>query len=56
MGNFASAAVTKDENGIIYFGSINGVRYFNPGTVLSKRKVSPVIINRDKNIRRTIYT
>ncbi|WP_455497863.1 hybrid sensor histidine kinase/response regulator transcription factor [Coprobacter sp.] len=48
MGNFASAAVTKDENGIIYFGSINGVRYFNPGTVLSKRKVSPVIITEIK--------
>lgn len=48
MGNFASAAVAKDENGIIYFGSINGARYFDPSTVLSKRKVSPIIITEIK--------
>lgn len=28
IGNFSSAAVTKDENGIIYFGSINGALLF----------------------------
>lgn len=48
MGNFTSAAVTKDENGIIYFGSINGARYFDPSAVLSKRKVSRVIITEMK--------
>lgn len=48
MGNFASAAVAKDENGIIYFGSINGARYFDPSAVLSKRKVSPIIITEIK--------
>ena len=44
MGNFASAAVTKDANGIIYFGSINGARYFDPDAVLSNREVPPAII------------
>ena len=48
IGNFSSAAVTKDENGIIYFGSINGARYFDPVTVLSNREVSPVIITEMK--------
>lgn len=48
MGNFSSAAVTKDENGIIYFGSINGARYFDPVTVLNNREVSPVIITEMK--------
>ena len=48
MGNFASAAVTKDENGIIYFGSINGARYFDPVAVLSNREISPVIITEMK--------
>lgn len=43
MGNFSSAAVAKDENGIIYFGSINGAYYFDPFAVLNNRKVSPVV-------------
>ncbi|MDL2222424.1 hybrid sensor histidine kinase/response regulator, partial [Parabacteroides sp. OttesenSCG-928-N08] len=38
MGSFVTA-VTKDEKGNIYFGSINGVRYFDPLTVLSNREV-----------------
>lgn len=44
MGNFTSAAVTQDENGIIYFGSINGARYFDPQEVLSEREIAPVVI------------
>ena len=43
MGSFVTA-VTKDDKGNIYFGSINGVRYFDPLTVLSNREVPPVTI------------
>ncbi|WP_455587125.1 hybrid sensor histidine kinase/response regulator transcription factor [Bacteroides sp.] len=48
MGNFTNASVTRDKNGIIYFGSINGARYFDPQAVLSKREISPVIITEMK--------
>ncbi|WP_221657916.1 hybrid sensor histidine kinase/response regulator transcription factor [Bacteroides salyersiae] len=44
MGNFTNASVARDRNGIIYFGSINGARYFDPQAVLSKREVAPVVI------------
>ena len=44
MGNFSNTAIS-DANGIIYFGSINGVRYFDPTIILSTREVPPVIIS-----------
>lgn len=43
MGNFTNA-VTQDNRGIIYFGSINGVRYFDPAYVLNNRVSPPAII------------
>lgn len=47
MGSFISA-VARDKKGTIYFGSINGVRYFDPVSVLSKREAPPVIITEMK--------
>ncbi len=43
MGNFTNA-VTQDSKGNIYFGSINGVRYFDPAYVLNNRISPPAII------------
>ena len=44
MGNFTSAAVTRTPDGIIYFGSINGARYFDPQAVLGQQQIAPVAI------------
>lgn len=44
MGNFMSGSVTKDQDGEIYFGAINGLCHFNPDFVLAKRESpAPVI-------------
>lgn len=41
---FKSYSVAKDRDGFIYFGSLNGICYFNPEIVLStKYKTCPVI-------------
>lgn len=44
MGSFTNTAA-KDANNIIYFGSNNGVRYFDPVSVLKKKDVPSVIIS-----------
>lgn len=43
MGSFTGNAV-KDEQGVIYFGSNNGVRYFDPVSVLNDRPAPPVVL------------
>jgi signal transduction histidine kinase/ligand-binding sensor domain-containing protein/CheY-like chemotaxis protein len=43
MGSFTSAAVAND-NETILFGSINGIRYFEPALVLSDQKAPPATI------------
>jgi signal transduction histidine kinase/DNA-binding response OmpR family regulator/sugar lactone lactonase YvrE len=43
MGNSSDAAVIRD-NGTIFFGSINGVRYFDPLYVLNGIETPPAII------------
>ncbi len=43
MGSFTNASVTN-YNGTIYFGSINGVRYFDPVSVLNNKETPPVMI------------
>lgn len=47
MGSFMPTAI-RDRDGIVYFGSINGVWYFNPSSVLQKREVGPVNITEMK--------
>lgn len=44
MGSFMSGSVARDQKGYLYFGSINGLCFFHPRVVLSKRDVPPVII------------
>lgn len=44
MGNFMSGSVTADKEGILYFGSINGLCRFNPEMVLEKRAAPAPII------------
>ncbi len=48
MGNFTNSSATKDKNGVIYFGSINGARYFDPFAVLNQCEVPPVMITEMK--------
>lgn len=48
MGSFTTYAVTQDKEGSVYFGSINGVRYFDPASVLTDRTVPPAIITEMK--------
>ncbi|NDV80624.1 two-component regulator propeller domain-containing protein [Bacteroides sp. 51] len=48
MGNFMSGSVAHDANGNIYFGSINGLCYFDPEFVLAKREAPAAIITEMK--------
>ena len=48
MGNFMSGSVAKDQNGEIYFGSINGLCRFNPDFVLAKRESPAAVITEMK--------
>nr|WP_129731011.1 hybrid sensor histidine kinase/response regulator transcription factor [Parabacteroides goldsteinii] len=48
MGNFMSGSVAKDQNGEIYFGSINGLCHFNPALVLEKREAPAAVITEMK--------
>lgn len=38
LGSFISGSVCKDDKGNLYFGSIDGLCYFNPESVLEKRQ------------------
>lgn len=44
IGNFMSSAVTKSPNGTIYFGSENGVCFFNSNESLPTYDLPPVVI------------
>lgn len=48
QGNFISGSVAKDQNGYIYFGSINGVSYFNPEHTVNERKAPEAVITEMK--------
>ena len=48
MGNFMSGSVAQDQNGEIYFGSINGLCHFNPDFVLAKREAPAAVITEMK--------
>lgn len=51
-GNFMSASVTRNAEGIIYFGSINGLCYFTPSITMNKLQTPPVIITEMKIFER----
>ena len=44
MGSFSRGSVTYGQDGNFYFGSINGLCYFNPEVVLQERKSPPAFI------------
>lgn len=44
-GSFSTGCVTNDADGNLYFGSINGLCYFSPETVLEERKSPQAVIN-----------
>lgn len=46
MGDFMDGSTCISPNGILYFGSQNGVCYFNPRELSAPREVSPVAITR----------
>lgn len=48
MGNFMSGSVAQGPDGEIYFGSINGLCYFDPEFVLAKREPPIAIITEIK--------
>lgn len=44
MGNFIEGSACRTEDGTLYFGSLNGVCYFNPKSLITERQVAPVQI------------
>lgn len=44
LGDFMSGSVTKDSKGRIYFGSQNGVCYFEPSSIPSQISLPPTVI------------
>jgi Signal transduction histidine kinase len=44
MRSFSSTVIKDNDKKMIYFGSINGVYFFEPSAVLRNREVPPVII------------
>ena len=44
MGNFIEGSVCRTKDGTLYFGSLNGVCYFSPESLIVERQVAPVQI------------
>ena len=44
MGNFIEGSACCAEDGTLYFGSLNGVCYFKPESLIAERQVAPVQI------------
>ena len=44
-GSFSTGCTTKDADGNLYFGSINGLCYFSPEAVLEERQSPRAVIN-----------
>ncbi|MRX40276.1 response regulator [Flavobacterium sp. LC2016-23] len=45
LGNdFNNNAVLKDENGLLYFGSYEGLNYFNPANLVKSKKQLPIYL------------
>lgn len=52
IGNFIEGSSCITSDGTIYFGSLNGVCYFNPHELTNKHKVAPVQIMEVKSFNR----
>lgn len=42
MGNFIEGSACRTKDGTLYFGSLNGVCYFSPESLIAERQVAPV--------------
>lgn len=45
----------QDKNSIIYFGSIDGITYFNPDNVIDNQNIPPIVITDFKVFNQSIY-
>ncbi len=54
MGNFIEGSACCAEDGTLYFGSLNGVCYFNPQSLITERQVAPVKIIECKSLNNQI--
>jgi signal transduction histidine kinase/ligand-binding sensor domain-containing protein/DNA-binding response OmpR family regulator len=55
LGNdFNDNAVLKDEKGLLYFGSYEGLNYFNPANLIKSRKVLPVYLTDFKLFNKSV--
>ncbi|WP_299799312.1 hybrid sensor histidine kinase/response regulator transcription factor [uncultured Maribacter sp.] len=52
--NFNYNAVTKDKNGILYFGNYEGVDYFNPNNILKNTHKPPVYLTDFKLFNKSV--
>lgn len=46
QANFTSGSVCKDQNGNLYFGSVNGLCFFYPESVLSKKEAPDAVLTK----------
>lgn len=46
MASFTGRSVCKDKNGIMYFGSTNGLCFFNPSQILEKKHSPKAVIGK----------
>ena len=53
-GNFIEGSACSTEDGILYFGSLNGVCYFDPKELITEHQVAPVQITECKGFNRQI--
>lgn len=51
-GSFSSGCVTQNKNGLIYFGSINGVCCFNPDIIMNEQPAPSAVITEMKILGR----
>ena len=50
IGNFIEGSACRAQDGTLYFGSLNGVCYFNPKNLIVERQVAPVQIIECKSL------
>ncbi len=51
---FSPQAACKTKNGILYFGGINGISYFNPKHIVFNNHVPPIILTDFKIFNKTV--
>lgn len=54
MGNFIEGSACCAQDGTLYFGSLNGVCYFKPESLIAERKVAPVQIIECKSLNNQV--